>query len=277
MGDVVAAVRYANLRPSVNPLTGDVVVDSFGYGLSGADERALEFALRFAETTGRRCVAITAGPAAAESVLRMALSCGADLAIRVAAEDDFSGAVTAKSLVHAWRLQGVEPDVVLCGDHSPDRGIGSTPAFLAAELAAAQALGLSELRWETDRITAERRLDGGRRERLEATFPVVCSVEPGGPALRRASLPATLSAQQDDIAVVPGLPADSRVTVVSSGPYRPRTQVVAGPAGPDPLARVRALVGAGQPRSAPRVVRPVDAAEAADELLSFLRSNGYVS
>ena len=47
-------------------------------------------------------------------------------------------------------------------------------------------------------------------------------------------------------------------------------------AGTDPLLRLRELTGAGQRSDPPRVVVTDDAAEAADELLTFLRDKGYL-
>ncbi len=65
-------------------------------------------------------------------------------------------------------------------------GTGALPAFLAHELAAAQALGLVTLTTDGHRLAAERRLDGGWRERLTVPCPAVCSVEAAGVRLRRA-------------------------------------------------------------------------------------------
>ena len=100
---------------------------------------------------------------------------------------------------------------MVCGDVSADRGSGSVPAFVAAELGVAQALGLVERRPATAtaarRVT--RRLDGGRREVLAVTAPAVLSVEGAVARLRRASLPAELAARTAPIEVVPGRPGPS--------------------------------------------------------------------
>ena len=99
------------------------------------------------------------------------------------------------------------PSVVLCGDRSADRGTGALPAFLAHELDAAQALGLVSLIPDPDStgqapaVLAERRLDGGWRERLRVPLPAVCSVEGAGVRLRRASLTGALAAGSSTIAV----------------------------------------------------------------------------
>jgi electron transfer flavoprotein beta subunit len=52
--------------------------------------------------------------------------------------------------------------------------------------------------------------------------------------------------------------------------------VLPAPVGDDPRTRVLALTGALVEREPPRVVTPASAAEAADELLGFLRQHGYL-
>ena len=97
--------------------------------------------------------------------------------------------------------------VVVCGAWSIDRGSGSVPAFLAARLDAAQALGLVSLSFDASprrTIEAERRLDRGRRERLRVAAPAVLSVEGGSARLRRATLDRVLAARSIDIDVRDG-------------------------------------------------------------------------
>ena len=86
--------------------------------------------------------------------------------------------------------------MVWCGDHSLDRGSGSVPAYLAAELGLAQALGLVEVEVAAGAaLTGLRRLDRGRRERLALDGDGVISVEGATAQLRRASLAAARSAR----------------------------------------------------------------------------------
>ncbi|MQA10890.1 MAG: putative mycofactocin-associated electron transfer flavoprotein [Pseudonocardiaceae bacterium] len=274
---VVAALRWVDLRPAIDPLTGAVRTDPLGSGLSAADESALEHALRLSDALGGRCVAVTAGPPQAEDVLRHALSVGATDALRVAGTLDTEEHVAA-ALVEAITSRHGAPSVLLCGDHSADRGTGATPAFLAALLGARQALGLVRLDVDPDgRLLAERRLDGGRRERLAATPPVVCSIEPTGTRLRRAPLPSVLAARHAGVPVAtPESTVDDRVRLRERRAFRPRTRAVPAPAGAAPNARVLALTGALTEREPPRLVYPANAAEAADELIGYLRQRGYL-
>ncbi len=147
----------------------------------------------------------------------------------------------ARAVAAAVQVAG-PPALVICGDRSADRGTGAFPAFLAHELGAAQALGLVDLQPAADGVLVERRLDGGRRERLRVPRPAVCSVEGAGVRLRRASLPATLAAGRAAIPTAPeyGMALTGRAEPMTAGPavpYRPRTRVIPPPtARPPPAA-----------------------------------------
>jgi electron transfer flavoprotein beta subunit len=276
---VVALLRCTDLRAEVDPLSGAISRDPRASALSAADAAALERALRIAEERGGRVLALTAGGPETEAPLREALSVGAEVRrvplqgsyLEELATDEHSLAV---ALVAA--LQGERPDLVLCGDRSADRGTGALPAFLAHELGCVQAPGLVSLELDGDDLIAERRLDFGRRERMRVPLPAVCSVEGAGVRLRRASLPASLSAAAATIPVVDvPLPA-SRVRVLQSRPARPRPRHLPAPTG-SARERLLALTGALLTHEPPTVVGPVDAPEAADALLDFLVRHGYLS
>ncbi len=308
---------HTDLRPDVDPLTGAVTRDLRGAGIAPAEQAALEHALRIADAWGGAVLAVAAGPPAADETLRAAAALGARV-LRVPwpapasapgaapaphaggprhgddprhAGDPLGSArhylddlgrderALARSLLAAVRTVG-EPALVLCGDRSPDRGTGALPALLAHELGAAQALGLVDLRVDGGSLLAERRLDGGRRERLRVRPPAVCSVEGAGVRPRRASLPAVLAAERAEIAVldaetVAGDDLAAAVTVRSARPFRPRTRVVPPPSG-TPRQRLMELTGVLVAHEPPTIVGPVNAAGAADALLAFLERNGYL-
>ena len=272
--DVGVALKWVDLRPEVDPLSGAVVHHPGGFGLSAEDSNALELALRTAEQWGARVVAATVGPPGAEAVLHTALAAGAAAAIRV--EDSEGGDVD--SVVVAGELARVLAgcDLVWCGTHSADRGSAVVPGWLAAELGRAQALGVTSVEiGDPGQLTVERRLDRGRRERLAVRAPAVVSVEGGIAELRRASLPALLAAYRVRIEIVPAtLVGPSPVRLVRRRPFRPRTRVVAGPGG-DHRDRILALTGALSERTPPRTVE-ADPDDAAEVLLEQLRAWGYL-
>ena len=147
-----------------------------------------------------------------------------------------------------WPTRPRDARLVVCGDHSLDRGSGSVPAYIAHHRGVAQALGLVsvDLTGSTaDTLRAIRRLDGGRREVLSIPVPCVVSVESSVASLRRASLRRALAA---DTAIIESraptlVQRISRPAVIA--PFRPRARVLPPPTGDDALDRIRHLTDAG--------------------------------
>jgi electron transfer flavoprotein beta subunit len=286
---IVAALGWSWRETEVDPLTGEVSASRRDRGPSRSDLAALEHALRLADRWDARVVAATVGPAEADAMLRDALAAGAVQALRVEPASWTAGPrpagmigggqESAAALAAALREYYGVPDLVLCGDRSDDRGTGSFPAFLAAALGAAQALGCVRLEPADDRaLRVHRRLDGGRREVLLARRPAVVSVEAAGVRLRRAGLPATLASANAAITVAraPAATAAQRIRILGAHPYRPRPRELAGPSG-SALRRTLELTGALVERTPPTVVGPLSPAQAADELLGYLRRHGYLT
>lgn len=243
-------------------------------GVSAADQAALETALHMGEVLGEGVTVVTLGPPAAEAWLREALAVGASRAVRIDASVDLPSAKVGLGLARV--LRGA--DWVLCGDYSPDRGSGSVPVFVAAELEAAQALGLLHVGVDGEgpevTVTAVRRLDGGRREQLRVTAPAVLSVEGSVARLRRATLPAEMAARDATIEVVKGPRADDQHADLIR-PYRPRPRIVPAPAGATALDRIRALTDAGTAVAHGETVT-LDPPAAADRIIAQLADWGYL-
>jgi len=274
MSFVAVALKCVDLRPEVDPLAGTVRHDGRSSGFSLADAAALEWALRLGEAWGLPVTAVTAGPPEAQGVLREAAAFGAARLARVPAEAGAPSETVARSL--APLLGGAV--VACCGDYSADRGSGSVPAFLAGLLEAEQALGLTGLTPESPGVlVAQRRLDGGRRERLRVSAPAVVSVEPGAARLRRAPLSGLMAASQATVetAATDAVTDRRRVHVLRTAPYRPRPKTLPPPSGGSPRDRLLALTGSESGRTPPRVVRATPE-EAADELIRYLKDQGYL-
>ena len=275
---IAACMKWVDHRPEVDPLSGAVRTDWRTSGASDADRAALEWALRLGAAWREPVVAVTAGTTAADAVLREALAVGAKSALRVDVPADAPSSAVAAAIAGALGdVLDEAPTLVLCGVWSLDRGSGSVPAFLAAELGAAQALGLVSLASAHGAILAERRLDRGARERVRVPLPAVCSVEGASARLRRAGLPAVIAASED-----------ARITVTRSGPapvvasepvrthpYRPRAKELPPPASPLARERVLALTGILTDRDPPQTL-VLDPSAAADELLAKLAAWGYL-
>jgi len=305
---IVVCLRPADPAARVDPLSGRVVRDPGMLDLPPAEAAALEYGLRVAQAWSGRVLAVTAGDEPAGDALRQAAALGAGvLRVPWPAEAAAHGAGAGSDEEYTAELARDEralaaalaaairaatgpagPALVLTGDRSADRGTGALPAYLAHELGAAQALGLVALAAADDHLVAERRLDGGRRERLRVPRPAVCSVEAAGVRLRRAGLAGVLAAAKADIPLADGprpgglvgaspAPGGARVAAGRARPYRPRARVVPPPAGASARERLLELTGVLAAHEPPTVIGPVGAAEAADALLDFLRRTGYLA
>lgn len=269
--------KLVDLRVEIDPLTGEPTVVTGGepdraFGASPADLAALEAALQLAEPGEEIVVAAAAPPvshATCDAMLRAALAAGASRAIRIEIVPGSGSADVAAMLAPV--VKGAR--YVLCGDASLDRGSGSVPAFIAAILGAAQALGLTSITAEGGALLLERRLDGGRREQLRIHPPAVLSLQ-AGLRLRRASLAGLLAAREAAIEVA-HLPVGGHGEIHERlRPYRAPAGALAAPSAADPRDRVLALSGMLVPARARRVVE-ADAATCADELLAYLSEHGY--
>jgi electron transfer flavoprotein beta subunit len=255
-------------------LDGEVDTDSRWAGVSRADEAALEVALKLAD--GDRVTVVCLGPADAEPTLRRVFAAGAQHVVRVDASPELDSLVVATAL--AEHVQ--EADLVICGDYSMDRGTGSVPAFLAAELGAAQALGLVEVgvsdaatpAGATGNLRVLRRLDGGRREVLDVPTPAVISVEGAVARLRRAPLSASLASRSAEITVVPG--PFGRLPESEVHPYRPRPRTLPAPEG-TALARVRELLDVGGSEANTETLE-LEPLKAAAKIVKQLHEWGYL-
>lgn len=279
-GRIVGCVKWVDLRPGVDSLTGRVTNDERTSGWSPADLAAVELGLTIAEAWSVPMDVFCCGPVAAERGLRELLAVGVTTVTRVEPGEHSSAAVAASLAAAILTVNSTV--MVLCGDYSLDRGTGSVPAFLAHHLRAAQALGVTVVDpAEEGRVLVTRRLGGGRSERLELRAPMVVSVEGSVARLRRASLRATMAATDSPITVIPtvsaltGTAGDTGVRSVATLPLRPRPRALPAPAGADARDRILSLTGALVDRTPPRTIHATPD-EAADAIMSQLRQWGYL-
>lgn len=275
MATPVVAVcwKWVDRRPDIDPLTGSVQHGDARFGgVSEADAAALEVALRTADIWNARVRVVSAGGADADRALRQALAAGAHEVHRIDMDSQAASATVAAALADAV----ADAVVVWCGDYSPDRGSGSVPAFLAARLGAASALGAVQVTAEdaVGTLRVVRRLDGGRREVSAVTAPAVVSVEGSVATLRRGPLAATLQAERADICVTAG-PAVPEVPHRPMRPFRPRARTLPPPSGDSALERVRILTGSTGATSSNRTeVVELEPVEAAQRILRAVASWG---
>ncbi len=277
-------MKYVALRPDIDLLNATVITDDRWSGASPSDLAALEIALQIAQRLGGEVVVASVGPSEAEMLLRDALACGAGSALRIQAHADGQphddGYVQPNSRAVAESLARVFAgfDLVICGDWSLDRGSASVPVFLAAALGYDDACGLVRIDTENlepgSDLHAERRLDGGRRERLTISGPAVLSVEGSTARIRRASLSGVLAARSANIEVVTAvLPThEPEIRFERTLAFRPPARHMSSPSSTNsPLSRVSELMGVSTNRTPPTRLE-LDPEAAADLIIERVRS-----
>lgn len=278
-GPVAACVKWVDLRPDVDPVHGNVAPSARGGGFSPADHAALETALQVGEAWSTEVVLVCSGPPEADPALVALAASGAQRVVRIDQTAGLPSERTADVVAPVLGPADLDAVAVVCGDLSYDRGSGAVPALLAHHLQFAQALGLIEVAPGSERsLTAVRRLDGGRRERLAVTAPFVVSVEGAVADLRRAPLAASLSGTRPRASVAPEVRVgriEGHVEPPRLRPWRPRARVLPPPVGSAAFDRILALTGTLAERTPPRTVE-ASPAEAAALILDQLRHWGYL-
>ncbi len=150
------------------------------YIMNPADRVALEKALEMkASLAGGEITAITAGPARAEQVLRMALASGADEAVHLKDEVfEVSDAYTT-ALALSKVVKELGYTVILCGNKSLDIGAGQVPAYLGKLVDVPQVTGVIQLEIiSQERVRLWRRLERGKRQIVECPLPALFTIDP---------------------------------------------------------------------------------------------------
>ena len=146
------ALKWVDLRPEVDPLTGQMVDDGRSHGCSAADQAALEWALRLAAAWDAELVVATVGPAEAEALLREALAHGATRAVRVApSEGDHPPTATRSPCCWPTRWSGRTSCAAATTASTVDRVGAGLPGRPPRR---GQALGLVQLDIGRTRIAA---------------------------------------------------------------------------------------------------------------------------
>ena len=173
----------------------DIRRDTLNYRTNGADEYALEEAVRLKEKHGGRVVALTAGPKRTEPMLREALAKGADEAVRVAYDDPSAFDAMKVARILAAAVKTIPHDLVLTGVQSDDHINSLTGGFLAATLGHPSGRGLAACGSVLLVVAAARREPQRQHEKRAEhafahrihPFPAVClivgSVDDSGSSL----------------------------------------------------------------------------------------------
>jgi electron transfer flavoprotein beta subunit len=273
-------------RPPVR-LTAD------GYGVrerglrriaNPADLAALEQALRLAAAEGGQVTAVAIGPARLDDQLRLALSMGANRAIRV-----WDGHFQGGDAVTAARLTGriievLAPDLVLTGSRLLDRGDDPVLPLAAARLGIPSLGAAVDLKRDQDGVEVLRKSDRGARQRVAAQLPCAVLFEADSCEVRYPAHQALMAAAEADLECwgradlgLPLTQLGAAGSLLGKGPCafpRPNPQRVVTPDANLPaFERILALLSGGiKPREGK--LHTLAAEQAADKLMEIFAAEG---
>jgi electron transfer flavoprotein beta subunit len=133
-------------------------------------------------------VAITAGPARAQQVLREALAKGADRAVHLEG-DEFVG-LDAFSTARAFAaaIKDEQFDLIFTGLQSDDYGYAQTGVILAEVLSWPHATIIMQIEKSDSGIRVKRELEAGYFQFVDMPLPAVLTIQSGINKLRYATL-----------------------------------------------------------------------------------------
>lgn len=183
--------------------SGTWIREDVSYEVNEPDAYALEEALRQKEKHGGEVVAITAGPARSQQVLREALAKGADRAIHLE-DPGFVGLDafnTAKAFAAA--IKDEKFDLIFTGLQSDDYGFAQTGVILAELLGSPHATIIMQIERSDGGIKVKRELEAGYFQFVEMPLPAVLTIQSGINKLRYATLIGIKQAKNKPLRKVP--------------------------------------------------------------------------
>ena len=192
--------------------------------MNPSDESALEKGLQLRDACGGTVTVLSMGPKRAESLLREALSRGADKAVLLT-DPAFAGAdtlVTAKCLKAAVQALGGF-DVILCGRRAVDGETGQVGPMLASMLDVPCIANATALEKAENGLTAVQLTEAGKIT-WQTPLPAVITFCEWSYRLRLPTLLGLKKAAKADIQMFS--PADIGLTAVQCGLKASPTRVI---------------------------------------------------
>jgi len=183
-----------------------VLVGENCWRMNRFDEFALEEALRIREAfPGSSVEALSVGPLRVAAVLRRALAMGADEAIHILHDGNQYPFPDDLAFLMASFARDNSFDLILAGVMSEDAMQAQTGPMLAEmlEIPCATAVVAQRVSPEKGRITVERELEGGVRERLELPLPALIAVQSGINSPRYPTLSHVLRSRSQLLLTIP--------------------------------------------------------------------------
>ena len=177
----------------------DIRRETLNYKTNGADEYALEEAVRLKEKHGGKVTAITAGPKRTEQMLREAMAKGADAAVRLAFDDPAAIDAFQVARMLAAAIAKRPHDLVLAGVQSDDYGHSATGPLIAGFLKIPHASVVAKVEVMEGGVKVWRELEGGDQEVVSLARPALLTIQFGINQPRYAPLPAIMKASRQPI------------------------------------------------------------------------------
>jgi electron transfer flavoprotein beta subunit len=183
--------------------SGTWIREDVSYEVNEPDAYALEEALRQKEKHGGEVVAITAGPARSQQVLREALAKGADRAIHL--EDSGFVGLDAFNAAKAFAaaVKDEKFDLIFTGLQSDDYGFAQTGVILAELLGWPHATIIMQIEKSEGGIKVKRELEAGYFQFVDMPLPAVLTIQSGINKLRYATLIGIKQAKNKPLRKVP--------------------------------------------------------------------------
>jgi electron transfer flavoprotein beta subunit len=169
------------------------------FEVNESDGYALEEALRVREKVGGEVVVCSMGPQRTKTIIKDALSRGADRAIHVVGENlgQLSPYAAASVLVEAIREE--QPDLVMTGLQSDDYGYGQTGVIMAELLRLPHATIVIEVDASPERLRVKRELESGWYQWYTLPRPALLTIQSGISQIRYATLKGIMAAKKKEI------------------------------------------------------------------------------
>jgi len=176
--NIVVCIKQVpdSTQVKVDPQTGTLIRAGVPSILNPYDHYALECAIALKEKTEATLTVITMGPPQAKTVLRLAMSLGADRGILLC-DRAFAGSdtwATSYALSKAIKKLG-KVDLIFCGMMAIDGDTAQTGPAIAQQLRMAQITFCQSVSLSGRKLTAKKLIEGGH-EVLEANLPVLCTM-----------------------------------------------------------------------------------------------------
>ncbi len=190
------------------------------YEINESDQYGLEAALQLKEKHGGEVIALSLGPARAQSVIKEALARGADRGLHLedGAFDNLDAFGAASVIAAAAKAEGF--DLLLTGLQSDDHGYAQTGVIAAELLGAPHATIVMDVQSENGTLKVKRELENGFFQWVSFPAPAVLTIQSGINTLRYATLKGIMAAKKKEIKKL-----DAAALDLSADALMPKTQV----------------------------------------------------